>query len=58
MGTVEQLTIDEFIPSSDGLVLKKDCRCGDYYEITQEDIAAGYNTVQCNGCSLYVTLSS
>ena len=43
IGTVEQLTIDEFVPSNDGLVLKKACRCGDYYEITQDDIAAGYN---------------
>ena len=48
--------VDEFAVSDDGQVLKKACRCGDYYEITREDLLAGYNTVQCNSCSLYITL--
>ena len=49
--------VDEFVVSDDGQILKKPCRCGDYYEITREDLLAGYNTVQCNSCSLYITLA-
>jgi diphthamide biosynthesis protein 4 len=33
------------------------CRCGDRYEISEEDLADGYNTVQCNGCSLYLSIT-
>ena len=31
------------------------CRCGDLYEWNVHDLADGFNTVQCNGCSLYIT---
>ena len=34
----------------------KQCRCGEVYEIDDTDINDGFNTVQCNGCSLYVTV--
>ena len=34
----------------------KQCRCGDVYEIDDTDILDGFNTVQCNGCSLYCTI--
>lgn len=33
------------------------CRCGDIYEIFDADLQDGANTVQCNGCSLFVTIS-
>jgi len=40
----------------DSLMYSRPCRCGDFYEISQEDLSAGYNTIQCNGCSLYITV--
>jgi len=40
----------------DSLMYARPCRCGDFYEISQEDLSAGYNTIQCYGCSLYVTV--
>jgi diphthamide biosynthesis protein 4 len=35
---------------------RRQCRCSDFYEITAEELQQGYNTVQCNGCSLYITV--
>lgn len=32
------------------------CRCGDTYEISSDDVNQGFNTVQCSGCSLYITV--
>ena len=60
LSNTDHATLDEFVPGGeDGTeaeVLRKACRCGDFYEIYAADLAAGYNTVQCNGCSLYVTI--
>ena len=36
---------------------QRQCRCGDCYEISAQDLADGFNTVQCNGCSLYITVA-
>jgi diphthamide biosynthesis protein 4 len=35
---------------------RRQCRCSDFYEITAEELQQGFNTVQCNGCSLYITV--
>jgi len=35
---------------------RRACRCGDSYEITSEELRQGFNTVQCGGCSLYITV--
>mmetsp|Transcript_22685 Transcript_22685/g.33153 ORF Transcript_22685/g.33153 Transcript_22685/m.33153 type:complete len:129 (-) Transcript_22685:156-542(-) len=32
------------------------CRCGSVYEVYIEDLDAGYNTFQCTGCSLHITV--
>jgi diphthamide biosynthesis protein 4 len=59
LSNTDHATRDEFVPTCTNgteTVLRKACRCGDFYEISEEDLAAGYNTVQCNGCSLYVTV--
>jgi diphthamide biosynthesis protein 4 len=60
----EGVSLNEFVSSEyvdDNKIYStlytKTCRCGDVYEILQEDIDNGVNTIQCNGCSLYVTLS-
>lgn len=37
-------------------VYEKTCRCGDTYEFTETDLHSGFNTTQCHGCSLYVTI--
>eukprot|EP01038_Epipyxis_sp_PR26KG_P015525 gene15525-20957_t len=33
------------------------CRCGDLYEITDEDIELGFEVIQCNGCTLHITIT-
>lgn len=64
----EEVSLNEFISSEYAddkdngnriltTLYSKTCRCGDFYEILQDDIDTGVNTIQCNGCSLYVTLS-
>jgi curved DNA-binding protein CbpA len=40
----------------EGWLYKKECRCGDVYEITEFDLTSGFNTTQCLGCSLYCTV--
>ena len=40
----------------EGLLYRKECRCGDFYEFTDLDINSGFNTTQCSGCSLYCTV--
>jgi len=53
----ERVPLSDFERREDDTnVRSKACRCGEYYEITDEDLQAGFNTVQCNGCSLYVTV--
>lgn len=42
--------------NTEDLLYSRQCRCGDAFEISQEDLEAGFNTIQCNGCSLYVTV--
>lgn len=32
------------------------CRCGGNYFITPEEIDEGFDTVQCDGCSLYISI--
>ena len=64
----EEVSLTEFIKSralvvdeSDGTeremwVYEKACRCGDTYEFTEIELASGFNTSQCHGCSLYATI--
>jgi len=35
---------------------RRACRCGDSYDISSEELRQGFNTVQCGGCSLYITV--
>ena len=35
---------------------RRQCRCGDSYDISSEELRQGFNTVQCGGCSLYITV--
>jgi diphthamide biosynthesis protein 4 len=49
--------MEECVDEDGKTMYSKSCRCGDEYNITMQDIADGYNTVQCNGCSLYVIVS-
>ena len=35
---------------------RRQCRCGDWYDISLEELREGFNTVQCGGCSLYITV--
>lgn len=52
----ERVAASEFEPSDEAGVLRKQCRCGDYYELLQAEMAAEKEVVvQCGGCSLYVT---
>ncbi|KAI9907973.1 hypothetical protein PsorP6_016109 [Peronosclerospora sorghi] len=34
------------------------CRCGDLYEITENEFQDGVNVVPCTGCSLYIRVLS
>ncbi|GLE02409.1 hypothetical protein PINS_up011247 [Pythium insidiosum] len=36
------------------VVYSHQCRCGDAYEITQEELEDGVDIVPCNGCSLNI----
>ena len=52
----ERVAASEFELSEEAGVLRKQCRCGDYYELLQAELAAEKEVVvQCGGCSLYVT---
>lgn len=42
---------------TEGWAYRKECRCGDFYEFMESDIDLGFNTTQCSGCSLYVTIT-
>jgi curved DNA-binding protein CbpA len=37
-------------------VYRRQCRCGDSYDLSSEELRQGFNTVQCGGCSLYITV--
>ena len=55
----EKVSMSEFVRSDESGELRRLCRCGDYYELFPEDVpAAGDSSVlvQCNGCTLYVTV--
>ena len=46
----------EEVESDNGPLLRKLCRCGDYYELALEEQEQGLTTVQCNGRQLWVTV--
>lgn len=53
----EEVPLSEFQSEpGDTTHLRKQCRCGDYYELSLMDLHSGFNTIQCMGCSLYVTV--
>lgn len=49
---VHEARLSDFKHSIDDRMYTKQCRCGDLYEISQDDVDNGYNTIQCNSCSL------
>jgi diphthamide biosynthesis protein 4 len=51
----EAVPLSEFEEVEAG-VYQKACRCGEIFEITREEMDEGYNTVECNGCSLNVCI--
>jgi hypothetical protein len=51
----EMLSISCFDRRPDGTYCKS-CRCGGYYEASQEDLDEEINTFQCSDCSLYVSI--
>ncbi len=52
----EQTLLEEFSGPDEEGVYFKECRCGGEYEISMEQMHVGFDTVQCCGCSLYVTV--
>ncbi|RLN85767.1 hypothetical protein BBJ28_00007053 [Nothophytophthora sp. Chile5] len=39
---------------SDEVLFTHQCRCGDLYEITEEELMGGVDIVPCTGCSLHI----
>jgi len=57
----ERVSSSEFVVSADEddvIVLRRPCRCGDYYELIPDDLLQQECTIQCTGCSLYVTVTA
>lgn len=42
--------------NNDVIQYKKVCRCGGYYIMTKRELDEGYNTMQCDNCSLEITI--
>lgn len=53
-GELTDLSEFEKLESESLFVLQ--CRCGGCYEISQEELDQGHNTIQCSDCSLYRTI--
>ncbi|CAH0473517.1 unnamed protein product [Peronospora belbahrii] len=38
----------------DEMIYTQKCRCGDFYEITEDELQDGVDVVPCTGCSLHI----
>jgi len=46
----------DFYDDEDGGFYTYPCPCGDYFQITREELAAGEEIAKCPSCSLYITV--
>ncbi|CAN0134672.1 unnamed protein product [Ascophyllum nodosum] len=47
---LSDMTFDE----SGGAIFSHECRCGDYYVVTADELREGFEVLDCGGCSLYI----
>ena len=46
-----EISLDEFNEEDDGQLYTYNCRCGEYYKITIDDLEQGLEIYYCSGCS-------
>lgn len=52
--TREVVPADADADEDDEVLLTRPCRCGDVYEVSEDELLDGVDVVPCNGCSLNI----
>lgn len=52
--TREVLPVENDDDEEDEVIYSHQCRCGDVYEVTEDELLDGVDVVPCNGCSLNI----